>query len=113
MKRRTLIRQLGAAGIVTATISGSATAKRPSIGDLDIDREFDVSSVEGWVAIGELLEPEEIASLPAGLNATERIGVEPEADSITVEDCCAVCCKTALQYECCTCCYCDSFEGCT
>ncbi len=107
MKRRTLVRKLGAAGIATATISGPAAASGPTaVSDLGIGRELDVSSVEGWVALEELLDPHELASLPAGVDASRRISVAADADSITVQDCCAFCCRNARK-ECeCICCEC-------
>lgn len=110
MKRRTLIRKVGAAGIATAALSGSATAERPSVSDLDIDRELDVSSVEGWVPLAELLEPEEVASLPAGVSPSRPISVAATADSITVQDCCELCCTDARKA--CECVCCDCTFGC-
>lgn len=106
MKRRTLIRQLGAAGIGAAAISGTTAAERPSVSDLDIDRELDVSSVEGWVPLAELLEPAELASLPAGVDPSRPISVAAEADRITVQDCCTLCCRDARKACECICCEC-------
>lgn len=60
MKRRTVMRKLGAAGIGPAAISGTA-AKPSSTADLG---GLSVSSVDGWVTPAELLEPHEIAALP-------------------------------------------------
>lgn len=114
MKRRALIRNIGAAGIATAALSGSTAAQRPSIGDLDIERELDVSSVEGWVTLDELLEPDELRALPTHLDPSERLlTVAPEADTITIQDCCAVCCNRQLIDCGCNCCGCDFVEGCT
>lgn len=111
MKRRTLIRTVGAAGIATATLSGSgaATAERPSIDDLGIERELDVASVEGRVTLDTLLEPHDREALPADVDPSEyTVSVAPEADSITVQDCCAICCSQMLEIRCfCTCCTCD------
>lgn len=89
------------------------TAERPSVSDLAIDRELDVSSVEGWVAVEELLEPEELASLPAGADPAERIAVAPDADAITLGHCCAICCGQVLEMPDCPCYTCDFIEGCT
>lgn len=113
MKRRTMMRKLGAAGIATAAISGTATAKRVTVADVGIDREIDVSSTEGWVTLEELLEPEELAALPRGVDRTERIGVHPAADTITLGDnCCAICCEEVLDPPSCDCTYCDD-DACT
>lgn len=109
MKRRTLIRNLGVAGIATAAVSGTTTAAEgPSITDLGIRREFDVASIEGQVSLDELLEPDEVAALPADADPTEfSVTVAPEADAITIQDCCLYCCEDELLVCDCICCTCD------
>lgn len=108
MKRRTLVRKLGAASIATATISGPAVAaERPSVSDLGIDRDLDVASMEGRVPLGELLELREIASLPESVDPSRRITVAPEADVITLGECCPYCCWPAIMPCDCDCCDCD------
>lgn len=106
MKRRTLMRKMGAAGVGAAVISGTAAAKSSSVADLG---ELDVSSVDGWVPLEELLEPDEVAALPAGVDASEQIGVAPAADRISVQDCCETCCRMEKFMKCdCACCVCDN-----
>lgn len=108
MKRRTLMRKIGATGIGAAAISGpAAAAERPSVSDLGIDRDIDVASMEGRVPLGELLEPHELASLPAGVDASRRITVAAEADVVTLGECCPYCCWPAIMPCDCDCCDCD------
>lgn len=109
MKRRTLVRKLGAAGIATTAISGSAGADRPPIDDLGIDREFDVSSIEGQVTLDELLEPAEVESLPDDVDPSGyTLTIAPAADVTTLSHCCPFCCGDQVFKQCnCSCCVCD------
>lgn len=110
MKRRTLVRKLGAAGIATTALSApTAAAGKSPVSELGIERELDVTSVEGRVTLDELLEPHELETLPADVDPSERLlTVAPEADSITVQGCCAICCSQMVEIACdCTCCTCD------
>lgn len=112
MKRRTLVRKLGAAGIATATISGSAAAAEGRrLSDLGVDRTFDVSAKEGWVSYDELLESHELALLPAGVSpADPAVFVSSDLGTLAIGECCDVCCTT-LRKEC-TCACCDCTFGC-
>lgn len=109
MKRRTMMRKLGAAGIGAAAISGSATAKRPSVDDLGIDRDIDVSSVEGAVTLDELLEPADVDSLADDVDPSAyKLTVAPDAEVLAIGDCCAQCCEHMRFADCvCHCCFCD------
>lgn len=105
MKRRTLVRKLGAAGIGAAAISGTAAARRPPVSDIGIDRELDVSSVEGETTLEQLLEPQDVAELPADVDLSRRVTVAAKADVITLGDCCEYCPFTAVE-DCDQLCYC-------
>lgn len=97
MKRRTLVRKLGAADIGAAAISGTATARRPAVSAIDIDRELDVSTVEGETTLGELLEPRDVAELSADVDPSRRVSVAAEADVITLGSRCTYCPWTAVE----------------
>lgn len=111
MKRRTLVRKLGAAGIGAAALSGSAAAAdRPSVGDIAIDRDIDVAAVDGEVPLAELLEPHEVADL-SEQDLSRRVSVAADADTITLAACCQYCPESELK-DCdiwCECC----IEDCT
>lgn len=100
------MRKIGATGVAAALSGPTAAAERASIADLDVERELDVASVDGLVAIGELLEPHEIAALPDGIDPAEPIAVAAEADTITVQDCCDPCCSDPREACDCVCCEC-------
>lgn len=90
MKRRTVLKRFGAAGIAGAALTGTATAKRPS--DLDIEGPFDVSDMAGEYVVADLLSEEQLADAPADPALYERkVVIAPHADTIgTLETCC--CC---------------------
>ena len=89
MKRRTLVKQLGTASLATTTLVGSAAAERP-LGH--VDREIDVSDLEGRVPLVDVLEEEELGDLADD--------VDPESAALTIdsdvgvlnvgEDCCDI-----------------------
>lgn len=112
MKRRTMLRKLGAAGIATTALSGSAVAaERPAdLGDLGVDRDIDVSSVDGQVSLAELLEPGDVESLADDVDpSAHTLTVAPEADVIALDDCCESCCHRMKFVKCtCDCCVCDA-----
>ena len=111
MKRRTLVKQLGTASLATTTLVGSAAASRPAI---NIDREIDVSDVSGSVPLAELLDAEELAELPDGVDPwTTSITVAEGTDGIAPSDCCdymPICCYDVDCPLGCPCCYCYHCE---
>lgn len=108
MKRRTLMRKLGAAGIGAAAIAGPTAGERPTAADLGVERELDVSSVDGWVTADELLEPRDLETVPDDVDPSEVwVTVAPEADVVTLGECCDYCCWPAIQPCDCDCCDCD------
>lgn len=109
MKRRTLVRKLGAAGIATTTVGGAAAARRP--GGTALDRELDVSSVSGRTTLAELLDPSDRRRLPADVEPAEfEVVVAPAADSITIAGCCEYCCdgRDLVCEDHCDCCTCST-----
>lgn len=107
MKRRTLIRELGAVGIASTAIAGTTAAAAPSFADLEVDRPLDVSSVEGTVTLDELLEPRDLAGVP-GDAADVPVVVAADADVITLDGCCQYCCdgRDLVCEDHCDCCTC-------
>lgn len=108
MKRRTLLRTVGAVGIGSAAISGTVAAERSSLADVDVDRELDVAGVEGEVTLAELLEPRDLAGVPADVDPSSvSVTIAPAADSVTIQDCCFYCCGDVPLVCECSCCTCD------
>lgn len=116
MNRRTLIRRVGASGLATTALVGSATAARTGVSTAsgngyEVGRELDVSDVSGTVTLAELLEPGDLDGVPAHIDPrTHEITVAEGAGSITLDDCCVYCCAGGQENVCedkCSCCDCD------
>lgn len=114
MQRRTLLRKFGTGGAVVAGFSGIAAATRPPVTDVGIDRELDVSDVEGAVPLAELLEPSELDHLPDDIDPWRRsVFVESNVATVDPASCCStgVCCSEVDHCDapchCCNCYDCD------
>ncbi|MFB6193459.1 MAG: hypothetical protein ABEI75_00205 [Halobaculum sp.] len=107
MRRRTMLKRIGAATVATGAASGTATAR--SIPTHGITRELDVSDVSGETTLGELLTAEEIAK--TGVDPSRSIHIGSGVESIQYEDdCCVVECPISvrLPVECLDCVVCES-----
>lgn len=103
MKRRTILKRLGATGVATVGIAGAASAS-PAEG---VDHEIDVSDVSGEVELAELLGSGAQPSPAAlGRSADTRFVISEDADTITLSDCCEYCCKHPNVCDC-LCCECS------
>lgn len=114
MQRRTLLKQLGAAGAVAVGFSGSAAAAHR--GGIGIDREIDVSDLEGTYALAELADDADLEALAADVDPEEvRFDISAEAETVTpssdcddslrdpFEDPCSVCCDSTCPCVVCCC----------
>lgn len=116
MKRRTLVRGLGTASVAAAGFSGSAAAA-PDV-ELGIEREVDVSDVEGVTTLEELLDEEDLEALDEDVNPSEvRYQVSPEAESFDVGTAChnyswlcSICCGGFCPCVVCCCTNCGPVE---
>lgn len=103
MKRRTLIRRMGAAGVAT-TLAGRTAAESSEL-SLGVDRDIDVSSVSGRVPLEQLLESQDLARVPDRFDPQEvTIHVDEDADDISLDSCCVYCSKwpNVCDCSCCT-----------
>ena len=115
MKRRTVLRRLGAVGVVSTGVAGTATASSSRGGDVERSR-LDVSDVSGEVELDALVDGDlenrlsqrQLAALPDDTDpSAARMIVDPDAETIALADCCIVCCDN-LPGPCpCECCFCD------
>lgn len=98
---------MGAAGIAGTVLAGTSSA-RPASRSFGINRQIDVSSVSGSVTLEELLEPADLRQLDEDIDPTEtELEIKPEAEVITLEDCCLYCCQVPNVCDC-LCCGCDN-----
>lgn len=105
MKRRTILRRIGAVGIAATTFGGTASARTPGQG-LGLALEVDVSEVAGRVTLAELLDESELAQLPAGVDPDRKeYVIQAEAENVLLSDCCVYCCDRPLVCDC-MCCEC-------
>ncbi|MFB6193460.1 MAG: hypothetical protein ABEI75_00210 [Halobaculum sp.] len=121
MRRRTVLRRVGAAtvgsaalsGVVAADATGGVTAREVAADStgriarlaetVGLETELDVSGVAGEVSLASLTDGPE--ALTDG-----TITVAPDADVITLGDCCVYCCDdgSASCSDSCDCCTCDT-----
>lgn len=108
MRRRTLLRRIGATGLATAAFAGSSTARTRPGGGYGIDREIDVSAVSGQVTLETLLTDAELGELDDRVDPARRVfTVSEDADAIVLSDCCVYCCEGPDKVCDCGCCECD------
>ncbi len=120
MKRRTILKRVGAVGAASIGIaSSSAGASRPGLG---LDQTLDVSDVSGTVQLASLvdgdleaqLSADFLAHLPEGVTAADvKITVSDDLDTLDVgtmekEDPCYVCCENICWCPYCICFNCES-----
>jgi hypothetical protein len=106
MNRRTLLRRIGATGIVATTFGGPSAA-RPADRGLDVALEVDASEAAGRVTLAELLDETEIEQLPDHVDPDRReYVIQAEAESVRLSDCCVYCCDRPLVCDC-ICCECE------
>lgn len=114
MQRRTLLKQLGTASAVAVGFSGSAAAAPE--GELGIDRQIDVSNLEGAFALAELLDDVDLEALHDDVDPWEvKLDISAEAESVNpastcgdplvdpFQDFCTVCCGSECFCVVCCC----------
>lgn len=104
MNRRTILKRLGAAGVATAGIAGTASASQAG----SVDHRLDVSDVSGEVELTELLDVGghgQLTPEALGRPGSTRLVISEEAETITLSDCCEYCCENPNVCDCwcCTC----------
>lgn len=107
MKRRTLLRRVGATSIAAAAAGTAAGRTSPRFG---VGRRLDVSDVEGRTTLAELLGPGDRRRLRADVDPRQvEVAVAADADVITLDDCCVYCCsgQDLVCEDKCDCCTCD------
>ena len=105
MNRRTILKRIGAASVATAGIAGTAAASPSG----NVDHQLDVSDISGEVELTELLARgghERLAPEALGRSGATRFVISEDADTITLDDCCQLCCKHPNICDC-ICCECS------
>ena len=103
MKRRTLLKRVGAATTASIAVSGIGSAEKLH-GPLAIDGEIDVSNVSGRVPLTEVLDDAHLAQIGNGVDPSKVIAwVDPSVDTLDDDQsCCQAVCG---DYSCCTFCH--------
>lgn len=96
MKRRNLLRTLGAASVATVGVAGTASAARSRVAaDVGIDLpdiEVDVADVDGTVPLASVLDDDQIRDLPDDVDPDrETIWVSQDVDVFALPSCCCTC----------------------
>lgn len=106
MKRRTMLKRIGAVGATGIAVSSSASASTSP--QLNIDREIDVADMSGTVPLKSVLSEAEIEDLPSDVDPeTAQISIAEDADSIQPSGCCygdcTIYCADRCHHGCCFC----------
>lgn len=105
MKRRTLLRKLGAASVATVGVAGTASAAPGSAVNTVLehsDVEVDVSDVDGRVPLASLLDDDQVRRLPADVDPAEtEVWVSRDVDVLREPACC---CNFNCDPDDCPCC---------